>query len=783
MPTPSFETTMRSVPPASTATSTRPASASSAFSTSSLTTEAGRSITSPAAIRSRVSASSSLMSGVMYGVVLPVDPRHLPVSARALQPPSPTEPINRSDTWIRGMEDDATVRLLVVAPDGERASSVATAVEEADDGRRGRFEVRTTTTDGALEALAAFDANCVVSDATDAGALLTSLDAARPALPVVLFYADDRSSEGSATTADDRVAGVVRFDAPDCVDDLLELVEAAIDPRDRSWYRSLLDSTTDIIAVVGPDGRFQYLNRTVESMLGYEPDELVGTSAFELVHEDDREAVLERFYDFAAERGPEHPTETFRVRDADGRWRWVESTGQNRFRGEGTEGYVVCVREIAERRRREQELARYETIVESAPVGLFVLDENGVITWANDDYAETLGIPRQDLAGTSFLELVEAGYYDESVPEEYLEEVRELLSSRNEVEEVSYPVETYRDGERRIHEAHITLLPLEDGEFRGTVVAYRDVTKQKEYEAELERQNERLDRFASTVSHDLRNPLSVAKGHTQIALEDGDLEALEHVTEAHDRMESLVEGVLALARDEEDADEPRPVALEDVAESAWESVDDEAATMAVAGSTTVVAAPSRLRQLLENLFRNSVEHGSTSPDSQAHEDAVENGSTSPGSQAHQDVGEDGTVDCERLSVIVGPLEGREGFYVADDGRGVPPADRDRIFDHGYTTNEGGTGLGLGIVQTVAEDHGWAVEVTESADGGARFEVETGGADDGRDGDHAADADGGDGEVAPETATDGNGDAAEGDATDERGDDATGGTDAGTAAGE
>ena len=74
-----------------------------------------------------------------------------------------------------------------------------------------------------------------------------------------------------------------------------------------------------------------------------------------------------------------------------------------------------------------------------------------------------------------------------------------------------------------------------------------------------------------------------------------------------------------------------------------------------------------------------------------------------------------------VTVVVGPLVDGEGFFVADDGPGIPEADREAIFDVGVTTRDSGTGVGLSIVETVAEAHGWSVAVTESADGGARFE--------------------------------------------------------------
>lgn len=81
-------------------------------------------------------------------------------------------------------------------------------------------------------------------------------------------------------------------------------------------------------------------------------------------------------------------------------------------------------------------------------------------------------------------------------------------------------------------------------------------------------------------------------------------------------------------------------------------------------------------------------------------------------------------DDPGVTVRVGELDDPGGFYVADDGSGIDPDQRERIFDDGYTTSQSGTGLGLAIVENIAAAHGWAVRVTESAEGGARFEVVT-----------------------------------------------------------
>jgi hypothetical protein len=58
----------------------------------------------------------------------------------------------------------------------------------------------------------------------------------------------------------------------------------------------------------------------------------------------------------------------------------------------------------------------------------------------------------------------------------------------------------------------------------------------------------------------------------------------------------------------------------------------------------------------------------------------------------------------------------------EDGPGIPEADRDTVFDSGYSTAAEGTGVGLAIVQQVVDAHGWTVTVTESEAGGTRFEI-------------------------------------------------------------
>jgi signal transduction histidine kinase len=221
------------------------------------------------------------------------------------------------------------------------------------------------------------------------------------------------------------------------------------------------------------------------------------------------------------------------------------------------------------------------------------------------------------------------------------------------------------------------------------VVLLHDVTECERERQDLRRQNEQLDRFASLISHDLRNPLDVALGRTNVLRERVDdpevAEQLAEISDAHSRMQRIITDVLTLARQGEEIDDCEPVEVADLARTAWANVATEGATLEVTADRTVTADPDRLSQVFENLFRNAVEHAGPA-----------------------------------VTVTVGDLPG--GFYVADDGPGIPEADRERVLEAGATGDGSGTGLGLAIVEQVVGAHGWNLAVTDSETGGARFEV-------------------------------------------------------------
>ncbi|SEP90533.1 sensor histidine kinase [Natrinema salaciae] len=377
-------------------------------------------------------------------------------------------------------------------------------------------------------------------------------------------------------------------------------------------------------------------------------------------------------------------------------------------------------------------IARSE-VVTNLESGVLVVDADRRIVDSNPVAQEIFGRSRDDLVGEPIADVVPAVDIDPSIDGTLETDGSDSATGRGNDDRTAEGATTGADAandaenrpvqfslgdesDRRYY-THSTS-PIDDGRGRpiGWTIVVHDVTERVRRERELERTNRKLDEFAAVVSHDLRNPLTVSKGYLDLLEEEYDPEYVRTVAESHDRMEALIDDVLALARQGQAAVEHEPIALEAVARAAWSTVDTDGATLSIVDGGTVEADRTRLRQLLENLFRNAVEHGSAGgQDGYRPDDVLEHG------PAKSRLGRETATERDEaaLTVTVGTLE--NGFFVADSGSGFEDGPA-AVFESGYTTSENGTGLGLSIVADVCDEHGWEVTATESTDGGARFEI-------------------------------------------------------------
>ena len=332
------------------------------------------------------------------------------------------------------------------------------------------------------------------------------------------------------------------------------------------------------------------------------------------------------------------------------------------------------------RRERDDFAALFENIPDPT-AEVIMRDTEPIVKRVNPAFEAAFGYRTADIAGENLDDYVVPDDAETDV-EAYNRRLQRGLSLHDEVRRVT--VDGIRD-----FIIHIGPHDVDEETARGYAI-YTDITDRKRRERELERQIERLDEFASVVSHDLRNPLGVARGHLELARTaegEGRTAHFDSIEDAHERMEVLIQRLLAFAREGDPAGTTAQVSLDSAARDAWETVETGSLSLVV-DDVEVTADPDRLRQLLENLFRNSVEHADAATE-----------------------------------IRVGPLDG--GFYVADDGPGIPEADREAVLDSGYSGGDG-TGFGLSIVETIADAHDWDLGIVDGEDGGARFEFRAGG---------------------------------------------------------
>jgi PAS domain S-box-containing protein len=396
--------------------------------------------------------------------------------------------------------------------------------------------------------------------------------------------------------------------------------------------------------------------------------------AFENAHPDDRDLLRDRF-DACLETGEPYQMD-IRLTTPDRERRWITARGERVT--DGTSGNVVrgYIQDITERKERKQELqelkSQYETLAENFPDGAVVLiDANLKYVRAGGRELNNVGLSPDDVEGTNPHDL-----YPEEVADELCHYYEEALAGSTNTFEQEYGGERYR----------IQTVPVrtDDEKIDHVMAVSQNITEEAEDRRRLKRQNERLEEFAGIVSHDLRNPLAVAEGYLELAQDSDEGEHIRKAGNAIERCQTLTEDLLTLARKGDRVYETDAVVVANVAEECWETVETAAASLIVEAPQTIEADRSRFRQLLENLYRNAIEHG----------------------------GDDVTVSVELLA---------DGFAVADTGPGIPESDREEIFRAGYSTSRDGTGFGLRIINRVANAHGWEVTVTESEQGGARFE--------------------------------------------------------------
>jgi two-component system sensor histidine kinase HydH len=313
-------------------------------------------------------------------------------------------------------------------------------------------------------------------------------------------------------------------------------------------------------------------------------------------------------------------------------------------------------------------------------MGLVASDENGRVAAYNETAEGILGTPSHKAVGEAV---------DGIVPPE-LWQLTDQLNTKGTVIEEDLECQTGRS----------TFLPLrvsaavlrgEDGSFLGYVFIFRDLTEVRRLQQEVERSRRlaSLGNLAAGVAHEVRNPLSSIKGFATYFRErfgddPKDRDTATIMIQEVERLDRVIGQLLEFARPS--TLKIRRVPVADLIQHSLKLIEGDARA---AGIEVTSQVPSdlnsipmdrdRMSQVLLNLYLNSIQ------------------AMNEGGALEVNVARD--ADTKRMKIIV-----------ADNGRGMDPADQERVFDPYFTTKSDGTGLGLAIVHRIMEAHGGEIEV-------------------------------------------------------------------------
>ncbi|MEF8857047.1 MAG: response regulator, partial [Haloplanus sp.] len=494
--------------------------------------------------------------------------------------------------------------IIVLHVDDDRAFTdlAATVLEGTDDG----LEVLTASSaEAGRDRLESTAVDCVVSDYDMPGdngiRFLETVRAEYPDLPFFLF-----TGKGSEEVASEAISsGVTDYlqkgQGTEQFEILANRVRNAVDrvrsQRERDRQLNAIETAREGISILDADGRFHYVNGAYADLYGYDAANLLGRH-WQLLYPDDEVAhVREEILPTVDRRG------SWRGRTigkrADG-----STFIEDHVLTKSDDGGLICtVKDVSDRTRREdqvkhlhdatRELLEAESDTEIATI--VARASKNILAYPNtvvrlvDDAGSTLDpVAVTDQARTELGErppyAVDEGpvgeVYRSGEPLIYADITeRDDEYERGEVRSVMYlPIGEF--GTVSISDTAVDVFDQADIDIAQILTTNADAALQRldrerelrESRARLGAQNDALEQFASVVSHDLRNPLNVARGRLTLVAEDCESEHLPAVDSALGRMEALIDDVLALAREGEAVTDRTTLDLESAVEQAWRHV-------------------------------------------------------------------------------------------------------------------------------------------------------------------------------------------------------------------
>ncbi len=505
-------------------------------------------------------------------------------------------------------------------------------------------------------------------------------------------------------------------------------------------FRALIEKTSDFIMILDAQGRMVFISPPIEWIDGFPPEVLVGRSAFEMIYPEDIPRAIEFFKDLM-----QHPgmSATFEARFLGPRgMHWIHTNVTNLLQDPDVRGIVINGRDITQRKQMEEALqeseSRYRTLFEEAPLPQWhedlsavkgfidalrrdgVQDISGYFEDHPEDVDRCAGMVRmlhankisQSLVGmrstTDLWRSIDAHF----APGSHGVFRRELaaFAEGKKTFESETPYRTPA-GEIRRGLLKVAMVPGYENTWSCVIVTLMDITEIKQAEEEtqqyarrLKQSNEDLERFAYVASHDLQEPLRTIVSFTQLLerryrekLDAAATEYIEFIVSSGKRMQALINDLLEYSRITTQGRAFQPVTpdtlIQEILDLLHLEIEETGAAITHDPLPAVVADPVQLRQVFQNLITNAIKF------------------RRPGIRPE-------------IRISAQPLNGMVRFSVSDNGIGIEPEYRDRIFvvfQRLHTMEQyPGTGIGLAIVKRIVERHAGRIWVESEPGKGSTF---------------------------------------------------------------
>jgi PAS domain S-box-containing protein len=491
-------------------------------------------------------------------------------------------------------------------------------------------------------------------------------------------------------------------------------------------YRMLAETTNDVITRLSLDFKREYVSPTCRALLGYEPEEMLGSQPSDAIHPDDAPAVREQARRLVAgEVEGDRITATYRTRHKDGHWVWIEagmSLARDKCSGVAT-SLICSLRDMTIRKQAEEALAvseaRYRLLAENTSELIMLGHDDGRRSYISPASMRLLGFAPDELMAMPLRD-----YVHPDDLQRLKDTTLRLIRGEDQVSLV-YRARHKTEGWVAVEGVFRRIPNAEPGQ-PSVVATFRDVSERQRHAYALEQasaaaetareQAEQASQaksdFLASMSHEIRTPLHSIIGYTELMIESGGLG--EEQTLQAQRIQSsgaalltVVDDILDFSKIEAGGIEldPRPFSLDSLVDNAVSIVRGLATTKGlpilvdVGGDVPrdLVGDQDRLRQILLNLLNNAVKftpHG-------------------------------------HIALTIGAEDGAPGqaeltFAVSDTGIGIPPERQSRLFqrfsqvDGSIRREFGGTGLGLAISKRLVELMGGAIGVESVATEGSTF---------------------------------------------------------------